>query len=61
MLVLTRRPNESIVFSGLGVTVRVIEVRGNSVRLGIEAPPSVRVFRAELLDPLGKRPSPALV
>jgi carbon storage regulator CsrA len=61
MLVLTRRPNESIVFSGLGITVRVIEVRGNSVRLGVEAPPSVRVFRAELLDPLRVSPAPALV
>jgi carbon storage regulator CsrA len=39
MLVLTRRPNESIILPGLGITVVVLEVRGNSVRLGVEAPP----------------------
>jgi carbon storage regulator CsrA len=60
MLVLTRRPDEAIVFAGLGITVRVLEVRGKSVRLGVEAPPAVRVLRAELLDPLGRR-APSLV
>jgi carbon storage regulator CsrA len=56
MLVLTRRPDESIVFTGLGITVRVLDVRGKSVRLGVEAPPAVRVFRAELLGPPGGEP-----
>lgn len=61
MLVLTRRPNESIVFPALGVTVRILEVRGSSVRLGIEAPRDVVVMRAELLEPLGGPPKPSLV
>jgi carbon storage regulator len=61
MLVLTRRPNESIVFCDLGVAVRVLEVRGKSVRLGVEAPRGVRVLRSELLDPLRVPPAPALV
>jgi carbon storage regulator CsrA len=51
MLVLSRKPDEKIVFPGLGVTVRVVEVRGNQVRLGIEAPPDVKIMRAELLSP----------
>ena len=59
MLVLTRRPNESIVFPNLGITVVVLEVRGNSVRLGIEAPPYVSVLRSELIDPECVRPRPA--
>jgi carbon storage regulator CsrA len=61
MLVLTRRPNESIVFPALGVTVRVLAVRGTSVRLGIEAPRGVVVMRDELLGPLQKRPAPSVV
>ena len=59
MLVLTRRPNESVLLLGLGITVVVLEVRGKSVRLGIEAPPSVRVLRSELIDPACVRPPPA--
>jgi carbon storage regulator CsrA len=61
MLVLTRRVNESIVLPGLGVTVRVLAFKGNSVRLGIEAPPSVVVMREELIGQPGVRPGPSLV
>jgi carbon storage regulator len=48
MLVLSRRVGESIVV-GDDVTVTVLEVRGDVVRIGIDAPRSVRVHRAELL------------
>src|SRR5215471_12887233 len=37
MLLLTRRPGEAIVFPTLGITVRILAVRGNDLRLGIEA------------------------
>ena len=47
MLVLTRRTGESIVI-GDEVRVVVLEVRGDTVRLGIEAPRSVQVHRAEV-------------
>ncbi len=47
MLVLTRRAGESIVI-GDEVHVVVLEVRGDTVRLGIEAPRSVQVHRAEV-------------
>lgn len=48
MLVLTRKAQESICI-GDGVRVTVIDVRGNKVRLGIEAPPHVRIHREELV------------
>lgn len=47
MLVLTRKPGERI-HIGSGITITVVEVRGNRVRLGIQAPEKVPVLRAEL-------------
>jgi carbon storage regulator len=51
MLVLSRRPGESVVI-GDDVTVTVLEVRGDVIRIGIAAPRSVAVHRAELLEQL---------
>ena len=51
MLVLSRRVGESIVV-GDDVTITVLEVRGDVVRIGIDAPRSVSVHRAELLAEL---------
>jgi carbon storage regulator len=47
MLVLTRRLNETIVIEG-GIRVTVVGIKGDKVRLGIEAPDTVRVDRAEI-------------
>ena len=47
MLVLSRRVGEGVCV-GPGVTIRVIETRGNRVRLAIDAPADVRVTRSEL-------------
>lgn len=47
MLVLSRKKGDSIVIDG-SIKVTVIEVRGNVVRLGVEAPQDVRVQRGEL-------------
>ncbi|MDR0328230.1 MAG: carbon storage regulator CsrA [Planctomycetaceae bacterium] len=49
MLVLTRKINESIVIND-DVSVLVVEVRGDRVRLGIEAPKNVTVHRKEIYD-----------
>ena len=49
MLVLTRRLNESIVIND-DVSVLVVEIRGDRVRLGIEAPKDVVVHRKEVYD-----------
>ena len=48
MLVLSRKPGEQVVIGG-GITVTVVAVTGNGVRLGIDAPDQVRILRAELL------------
>jgi carbon storage regulator len=48
MLVLTRRIGEEIVIAG-NIRVTVVAVKGQSIRVGIAAPPSVPVARPELL------------
>ena len=48
MLVLSRKPNESIVIDGGIAKITVVETRGNQIRLGIEAPREVGVMREEL-------------
>lgn len=47
MLVLSRRKDESIVLDGQ-IEIQVIRIKGNTVRLGIKAPKSVKVLRGEL-------------
>jgi carbon storage regulator len=47
MLVLSRKLNERILI-GENIQVIVVGVRGNHVRLGIEAPPEVAILRDEL-------------
>jgi carbon storage regulator len=47
MLVLSRKPGEQVVL-GNGITLTVVEVRGNRVRLAFDAPDQVRILRAEL-------------
>jgi len=49
MLVLSRKNNESIIISD-NITVTVIEIRGDKVRLGIEAPKDVSVHRREVYE-----------
>jgi carbon storage regulator len=50
MLVLARRAGEKILLPGLNVTVQVVSIKPGVVRLGIEAPAAVPIFREELLD-----------
>jgi carbon storage regulator len=47
MLVLSRKLNEKIVIDG-GIVVTVVKIDRNQIRLGIEAPGHVRVFREEI-------------
>jgi len=49
MLVLTRRPGESIVV-GEDIVVTVIEIKGGQVRIGIDAPRDVEVYREEIYE-----------
>jgi carbon storage regulator len=49
MLVLSRKKNESIVIDN-DITIVVVEIRGDKVRLGVEAPKEVPVHRREVFD-----------
>jgi len=49
MLVLSRKKNESIVINN-DITIVVVEIRGDKVRLGVEAPKEVPVHRQEVYD-----------
>jgi carbon storage regulator len=49
MLILTRRVGESVVI-GEDVTVTVLGVKGNQVRIGINAPKTVAVHREEIFE-----------
>jgi len=49
MLVLSRKKNESIIIND-HITITVVEIRGDKVRLGIEAPRDVSVHRREVYD-----------
>ncbi|MCA9132754.1 MAG: response regulator [Planctomycetales bacterium] len=49
MLVLSRKTSEELCFPNIGVTIKVVRVKGSVVQLGIEAPQFVRVLRREVL------------
>ncbi len=50
MLVLSRRVNEKIVLPGIDTTIQLLSTKQGLVRLGIDAPPEVAVFREEVWD-----------
>ncbi len=54
MLILTRRPGETIIIetpAGERIQVTVLGIKGNQVRVGTEAPEDVQIMREELLEP----------
>ena len=61
MLVLSRRLNEKLLIPCIGTAVQVLSIHGGQVRLGVDAPPEVAVFREEIYDgeALSKRPAAA--
>ena len=56
MLVLSRKKNESIVINN-DITVVVVEIRGDKVRLGVESPKEVPVHRREVYDAIKRTES----
>jgi carbon storage regulator CsrA len=60
MLVLTRRLNQKIILPALNAAISVVSIKPHAVRIGIEAPDDVEVYREELLDrpPSAARPAP---
>jgi carbon storage regulator len=59
MLVLSRRQEEALVIRG-DIIVRVLEVKGSTVRLGIDAPSDVRIQRREIVLRCEGEPSHAV-
>lgn len=49
MLILSRKINEKIMI-GDDISITIIEVRGDQVKLGVEAPRNVQIFRQEVFD-----------
>jgi carbon storage regulator len=49
MLVLSRKAGETIQI-GTDITVTILEIQGNRMKIGISAPPSQRVMRGELVE-----------
>ena len=49
MLVLSRRRDDSLMI-GTAITITIVDVRGDKVRLGIDAPPSISVHREEVFQ-----------
>lgn len=47
MLVLTRKPGESL-HIGDDIKVTLMEIKGNQIRVGVDAPPSVKIYREEI-------------
>lgn len=49
MLVLTRRLGETIVI-GDDITIKIVDIHGKQIRIGIEAPKEISVYRGEIYD-----------
>lgn len=49
MLILSRKVDQKIKI-GANITLSIIEIRGDQVKIGVEAPKSVKVFRQEVLE-----------
>lgn len=58
MLVLSRKKNESIVIND-NITILVVEIRGDKVRLGVDAPKEVPVHRREVFDAIRRNEAAA--
>ena len=47
MLILTRKPGESL-YIGDDVKVTIVEIKGNQIRVGVDAPSDLRIYREEI-------------
>ena len=59
MLVLSRKTNETIKISD-NIEIRILEIKGDTVRIGIEAPKSIDILRGELIHSISQSNTEAL-
>ena len=59
MLVLTRKTGEGI-FIGKDVIIKILEIEGDRVKIGIEAPKTMKVLRLELYEDVSKENKKAI-
>ena len=50
MLIMTRKQGDAVVIPELGITVRILDIRGESVRIGVQAPTDMAVHRHEVWE-----------
>lgn len=60
MLILSRKTDEKIKI-GSDITLTIIEVRGDQVKIGVEAPKNVKVFRQEIFNAIQSENRAAVV
>lgn len=58
MLILSRKAGESLILDG-GIEIKITEIYGDKVRIGIAAPPDVKVYRKELYATIQENQSAA--
>ena len=61
MLILTRHPGQSLIIGDNEITVTVLGIRNNQIRLGIEAPADVAVHREEIYKRIKAESAPLLL
>lgn len=59
MLVLTRKPGETVML-GENIQVKIVSVDGEQVKIGIEAPKSLKIYRREVYDAIQQENKAAL-
>ena len=59
MLVLTRKLGDGIVI-GDDITIKIIEIKGGAIRIGIDAPKECKIYRQEVFDRISQENKEAL-
>lgn len=59
MLVLTRKPGETLML-GEDIEVKIVSVDGDQVKIGIEAPKSLKIYRSEIYEAIQNENKAAL-